>query len=168
MLRIRPPRPSPRAFSHFGPRRVGALQSLEQVLLGTYAPPSGRDCAEAPSYITAITKPPDRPTRHFCLVTGCVAKYKDPQSGLRFASVKAFRTLKEQPPPWVHSSGIASFRDALRYLQGTGIKTNVDDKPGSVPEPTNPNPAVVGGIKSGRDEVPSRKTKRRPGRPKRS
>ncbi len=70
-----------------------------------------------PRYVAATTKPTRTPDRHFCAVTGHVAKYKDPQSGLRYSSRKALRVLKEHPPPWVNGTGNAMFMDAMKMIR---------------------------------------------------
>lgn len=97
------------------------FKSLDQVLLQDR---TARSCT--PSYVRAVTsrggKTRDAPPRTFCAVTGHYpATYKDPQSGLRFSSVKAFRTITEHPPPWVHGSGNAPFLDALAFMRENPI-----------------------------------------------
>ena len=85
-----------------------------QMLLQIHANKTEGIC---PRYVSATTKPTRTPDRHFCAVTGHVAKYKDPQSGLRYSSRKALRVLKEHPPPWVNGTGNAMFMDAMKMIR---------------------------------------------------
>jgi len=95
-------------------RKLQRFTSLEQVLLQIHANKSEGRC---PRYVSASTRPVRTPDRHFCAVTGHVAKYKDPQSGLRYSSQRAFRVLKEHPPPWVNGTGNAMFMDAMKMIR---------------------------------------------------
>ena len=102
------------------------FKTLDQVLLQDRTAQS-----RTPAYVRAATKrgkEGEAPPRKFCVVTGQYpGRYKDPQSGLRFSSKKAFRTITEHPPPWVHGSGNAPFLDALAFMRENPISGDSDD-----------------------------------------
>mmetsp|Transcript_5369 Transcript_5369/g.6780 ORF Transcript_5369/g.6780 Transcript_5369/m.6780 type:complete len:311 (-) Transcript_5369:221-1153(-) len=70
----------------------------------------------APDYINATALPSSYPSRAFCVISGAIAKYKDPESGLPYSSIKSYRTLKEQPPPWIRASINCPHSEALKII----------------------------------------------------
>lgn len=83
-------------------RKLGQVKSVEEL--------------NEPDYFNVITKPSRYPRRHICVITGQLAPYKDSESGLRFASNRAYRQLNEQPPSWLRSSGNAPYFESLRIV----------------------------------------------------
>ena len=81
-------------------------------------------------YAAAAARPSQRPTRHFCTVTGWLARQRDSASGMRFATRAAYEQIREQPPPWARLSGIAPHHEAMRILaqqqQGGGGSNGQD------------------------------------------
>ena len=67
-------------------------------------------------YAAAAARPSKRPLRHFCTVTGWLARGRDSASGMRFATRAAYEQIREQPPPWARLSGIAPHHEAMRIL----------------------------------------------------
>ena len=103
------------------PVKKRRVKSLAEILLDENATKLSKvdplgELAE-PDYISATVKPSRYPPRKFCVVTGQFGKYKDPESSLYYASLKTYRTLKEQPPPWVRSSGIAPYFEAIESIR---------------------------------------------------
>ena len=49
-----------------------------------------------------------------------VARGRDPDTGLHFATRAAFEQIREQPPPWARLSGIAPHHEAVRLLKERG------------------------------------------------
>ena len=86
------------------------VRPLAQVLLDEGA-------TVGPSYASAEGGASRFPSRKICAVTGLVGTYRDPNSGLAFASRSAQAQLKETPPPWLHLSGNAPYFDAMRILR---------------------------------------------------
>ena len=84
----------------------------------------------AARYAAAAARPSQRPTRHFCTVTGWLARQRDSASGMRFATRAAYEQIREQPPPWARLSGIAPHHEAMRILaqqqQGGGGSNGQD------------------------------------------
>ena len=70
------------------------------------------------AYVVQLASQPARPARRFCCIKGVPAKYRDPASGLSFASKRAFSMIKEQPPPWVKVTANTPHFDALRLVRG--------------------------------------------------
>jgi hypothetical protein len=53
------------------------------------------------SYTDAEGAPSTASARSICVVTGLIAKYRDPKSGLHYYNRSALNQLKETPPPWL-------------------------------------------------------------------
>lgn len=60
------------------------------------------------------------PKRKFCSVTGLEGLYKDPKTGIYFASLTALEQLRERTPPWISGMGnvgTATYYEAVRSLK---------------------------------------------------
>lgn len=56
------------------------------------------------------------PRRPFCPVTGLPGLYREPKSGLAYASDRALDQIKERAPPWNSMSGAAAYSDVVKSL----------------------------------------------------
>jgi len=68
----------------------------------------------APDYFNAAAPPSKYPAMRLCSVSGVLAPYVDPESGLSYSSSIILSYLREQPPPWVKASTITPYHDAIR------------------------------------------------------
>eukprot|EP00617_Octactis_speculum_P025149 CAMPEP_0185750270 /NCGR_PEP_ID=MMETSP1174-20130828/9035_1 /TAXON_ID=35687 /ORGANISM="Dictyocha speculum, Strain CCMP1381" /LENGTH=217 /DNA_ID=CAMNT_0028426759 /DNA_START=88 /DNA_END=741 /DNA_ORIENTATION=+ len=89
-------------------------RSLAQVLLEEHGTVPGN---RLPPYISAEAGPSKRPSRSLCAVTGAIAKYRDPSSGLPFAGLSQISVLKDTPPPWLQLSGNAPYFESIRMIR---------------------------------------------------
>ncbi|GAB5369245.1 hypothetical protein AAMO2058_001389000 [Amorphochlora amoebiformis] len=51
-----------------------------------------------PTYASIQVGPSVLPAKKYCDITGYEAKYREPRSGLLYASAKHYRTVKDMPP----------------------------------------------------------------------
>lgn len=56
------------------------------------------------------------PPRKFCPVTGLPGIYRDPKTGIPYATLKALEQIHERPPPWRTLTGVAAFSEAASTL----------------------------------------------------
>ena len=98
-------------------RRVRSLEDIlldensRKILAAKHA-----DDIDTPDYLTARAPKSRYPPRKICVVSGALAKYKDPDTGLPFRNVAAYDQLKELPPPWFRASATTIFYDSLRIM----------------------------------------------------
>ena len=67
--------------------------------------------------VRAEAAPSKTPGRRLCSVTGLLGKYRDPSSGLAYATHAAAEQLKDTPPPWLQLSGNAPYYEAVRIIK---------------------------------------------------
>ena len=106
-----------------GARSMIKFKSLAEVLLSEDATRRAitLGCAGAPSYVAAVCAAPLHPMRPVCAATGFGARYRDPRSGLPFASAKALAMIEEQAPPWTKGNGNAPYLEAIEALKRPGL-----------------------------------------------
>ncbi|XP_057293840.1 INO80 complex subunit C-like [Hydractinia symbiolongicarpus] len=84
-------------FQHSGDVRSGKKKSwkgLRQVALSekTHSSPDG------PTYLRIDSPPPLKPAKKYSDITGQLAKYTDPETGLYYASAEEYKQIKRLPP----------------------------------------------------------------------
>jgi YL1 nuclear protein C-terminal domain len=60
------------------------------------------------------------PRRKFCPVTGTLALYTEPKSGIPYSSLRALEQIRERAPAWMmtqNSGGVASYYEAVKSLE---------------------------------------------------
>jgi hypothetical protein len=60
------------------------------------------------------------PNRKFCPVTGALAVYTEPKSGIPFSSLRALEQIRERAPTWLlaqNNGGIASYYEAVKSIE---------------------------------------------------
>jgi hypothetical protein len=64
------------------------------------------------------------PRRKFCPVTGSIALYTEPKSGIPFTTIRALEQIRERAPVWMmtmasssNSNGIASYYEAVKSIE---------------------------------------------------
>jgi YL1 nuclear protein C-terminal domain len=60
------------------------------------------------------------PRRKFCPVTGTLALYTEPKSGIPFSTLRALEQIRERAPPWMmvqNNGGIASYYEAVKSIE---------------------------------------------------
>ncbi|KAJ1457957.1 hypothetical protein M885DRAFT_614968 [Pelagophyceae sp. CCMP2097] len=88
-------------------------KSVAQMLLDDFG---GGDTNGA-DYISATAPPSRRPPHNVCVVTGKLARYRDPETALPFSDVEAGEMLRENPPAWLklgRSSGSPYYEAVLQ------------------------------------------------------
>jgi len=83
-------------------------------------------------YLQAEARPTETslvyPTRKFCPVTGLLGCYKDPKTGLAYATTSALEQIQERIPPWMSSGsggGSTLYYETMNSLRNTTtITTN--------------------------------------------
>ena len=91
-----------------GPQSVAAMARLRA---GGAARDAQSDSAARYEQLASLTV---LPPRHYCDVTGVEAKYRDPVTGLRFASAAVFRLVRAGGDEWVDK--LLALRNARRAL----------------------------------------------------
>ena len=94
------------------PKRFKA-RSLATILHGEMARPDGVALVFVQAGNSVIDRLPRRP---FCPVTGLPGLYRDPKSGLAYASDRALDQIKERAPPWNSITGAAAYNDVVKSL----------------------------------------------------
>ena len=63
--------------------------------------------------------PPEKrlPVRKFCPVTGVLADYTEPKSGIPYSGLRALEQIRERPPPWLTLSGTSAFEESVSALR---------------------------------------------------
>jgi hypothetical protein len=94
------------------PKRFKA-RSLASILQEETTRPDG----VAKAFVQAASAVPDQlPRRPFCPVTGLPGLYREPKSGLSYASDRALQQIRERPPPWRALTGTAAYNDVVKSL----------------------------------------------------
>ena len=57
------------------------------------------------------------PPRKFCPVTGLLAKYTEPKSGMGYSTMRALDQIRERPPPWLILTGAAAYFEATKSIR---------------------------------------------------
>jgi YL1 nuclear protein C-terminal domain len=59
------------------------------------------------------------PSRKFCPVTGLLARYTHPKTGIPYATLSALEQILERPPPWMMLTGnhTATYYEAIQSIQ---------------------------------------------------
>ncbi|GAX23272.1 hypothetical protein FisN_21Hh043 [Fistulifera solaris] len=89
-------------------------RSLASILMEEASRPQ-HSVAQAFLKSQAFTQHP-LPPRKFCPVTGLPGIYKDPKTGIAYASLKALEQIHERSPPWMTLTGVAAFSEAANTL----------------------------------------------------
>ena len=57
--------------------------------------------------------------RKYCPVTGVLAKYTEPKTGIPYANMRALEQIRERPPPWMTLSGVntASYWETVKSIR---------------------------------------------------
>ena len=58
------------------------------------------------------------PPRKLCPVTGQLAIYTDPKSGISYANLQALEQIRERAPPWMTLGGTAAYQEAAKSIRG--------------------------------------------------
>jgi YL1 nuclear protein C-terminal domain len=80
------------------------------------------DVNAALKFIECEARLPDKeqqlPRRKFCPVTGTLALYTEPKSGIPYSSLRALEQIRERPPPWMMTQGgMATYYEAVKSLE---------------------------------------------------
>lgn len=89
-------------------------RSLGNILMEEASRPQ-HGVAQAFLKAQAFTQSP-LPPRKFCPVTGLPGIYRDPKTGISYATLKALEQIHERPPPWRTLTGVAAFSEAASTL----------------------------------------------------
>ena len=75
-------------------------------------------------FIESEARIPDKeqqlPRRKFCPVTGTLALYTEPKSGIPYSTFRALEQIRERPPPWMMthgSGGVATYYEAVKSIE---------------------------------------------------
>ena len=94
----------------FLPRSLGAILIEE----------ASRADGIAREFLAAQARvPPNQqlPRRKFCPVTGLQGVYREPKSGIPYATMTALEQIQERPPPWMMLGGAAAFYEASKSIE---------------------------------------------------
>lgn len=98
-------------------------RSLGSILLEEASRPHDEgDVNAALKFIECEARIPDKaqqlPRRKFCPVTGTLALYTEPKSGIPYSSLRALEHIRERAPPWMMTQGgVATYYEAVKSLE---------------------------------------------------
>jgi YL1 nuclear protein C-terminal domain len=104
----------------FLPRSLGSILIDEASAVCT----DDDDVNAALCFIESEARIPQRdqqlPRRKFCPVTGTLALYTEPKSGIPYSTRRALEQIRERAPPWMmtqHTGGTATYYEAVKSIE---------------------------------------------------
>lgn len=99
-------------------------KSLASILLEE----TQRDNGVAHLFVEAAGATSYVPVRRYCPVTGLPGLYREPKSGVSYATNQALEQIRERPPPWMTLTGAAAYNDLVKSFQQDREKRQVFDE----------------------------------------